>query len=175
MAIGHREKRAGLLIGRFQPFHNGHLEMVNQSTQNVDVLYIVVGSINKKDEKNPFSALERKMMILNSVSNEVASKLKILFVPDFNNDPKWMECIDYLVPKYDVIYSSDDEMSLLLRRMGKKVEEIKQIDRKILSGTKMRQMLFEGKDISKHLPSGTRGVIAMSSDSALMALLQKRG
>ena len=50
----------GLLIGRFQPFHLGHLNAVEYALKNVDILWIVVGSADKSHEyRNPFTAGER--------------------------------------------------------------------------------------------------------------------
>lgn len=168
-----RNKTVGLLVGRWQPFHNGHLEMVNQSASKVDTLYLGIGSINKNDGKNPFSPSERKLMITNSVSNDVKDKLRIFFVPDFADDKKWIECINYLVPKHDVVFSSDSRMTSLYASSGKYVREIKLLQRDLLSGTNMRKMLLEGKDISEHVPKGTRDVISMKPDKILMELLQK--
>ena len=37
----------GLLIGRFQPFHLGHLEAVNFALSKVEQLYIGIGSSNR--------------------------------------------------------------------------------------------------------------------------------
>ena len=53
----------GLLIGRFQPFHLGHLDALGFALSKVDKLWVGLGSSNKSIEKsNPFSAEERKEM-----------------------------------------------------------------------------------------------------------------
>jgi nicotinamide-nucleotide adenylyltransferase len=55
----------GLLIGRFQPFHLGHLEALQFALSKVDKLWVGLGSSNKSIEKNnPFTAEQRKEMIL---------------------------------------------------------------------------------------------------------------
>ena len=57
----------GFLIGRFQPFHLGHLEAVNFALSKVEQLYIAIGSSNKSNQpRNPFTVEERKQMILSS-------------------------------------------------------------------------------------------------------------
>ena len=62
-------KRVGLFVGRFQPFHNGHLAAVKHALKNVDYLYIVVGSAQRSHERdNPFTAGERIMMIKAALS-----------------------------------------------------------------------------------------------------------
>ena len=53
--------RVGLFVGRFQPFHNGHLAAVRYALDRVDYLYIVVGSAQKSHERyNPFTAGEQR-------------------------------------------------------------------------------------------------------------------
>jgi len=58
----------GLFIGRFQPFHLGHLDAIRFGLSKVENLWIGIGSSNKSNEKrNPFTADERKDMILSSL------------------------------------------------------------------------------------------------------------
>jgi len=48
--------KTGLIIGRFQPFHNGHLYAIKNALKKVDELVIAIGSsqyVNTED--NPFS------------------------------------------------------------------------------------------------------------------------
>lgn len=51
----------GLLVGRFQPFHLGHLEALQFALTKVDKLWVGLGSSNQPIQKNnPFSADQRK-------------------------------------------------------------------------------------------------------------------
>ena len=75
----------GLLIGRFQPFHFGHLEAFRFALSKVDKLWVGLGSSNIPTQKNdPFSAEERKKMILSSIDESM--KNKISTIPDFFNE-----------------------------------------------------------------------------------------
>ena len=54
----------GLMVGRFQPFHNGHLYLSNQILQECDELIIAIGSAQfNYIYKDPFTAGERVLMI----------------------------------------------------------------------------------------------------------------
>ena len=65
----------GLLIGRFQPFHLGHLSALRFALPKVDKLWLGLGSSNKPIEKNnPFSIEERKKMILSSIEDSIKNK-----------------------------------------------------------------------------------------------------
>ena len=56
--------KIGVLVGRFQPFHRGHLKAVDFALKHVDLLYIAVGSAQRSHEpRNPFTAGERIKMI----------------------------------------------------------------------------------------------------------------
>ena len=39
--------RIGILVGRFQPLHKGHIEAIEFAKNNSDKLYIIVGSAEK--------------------------------------------------------------------------------------------------------------------------------
>ena len=120
--------RNGLLIGRFQPFHLGHLHVLHYPLGSVDNLWIGIGSSNKSNEKkNPFSVDERREMITSSLLededlwmgdlelqsdgslNDVMTDqtIKIFNIPDVDNHEKWTFEIDKIVPAYDVVYTGD--------------------------------------------------------------------
>jgi len=56
--------KRGLIVGRFQPFHKGHLHAVKRVLEEVDEIIIVVGSAQYSHRlDNPFTAGERLLMI----------------------------------------------------------------------------------------------------------------
>jgi nicotinamide-nucleotide adenylyltransferase len=56
--------RRGLMLGRFQPFHKGHLALTKQILSECDELVIIIGSAQFNFiDKDPFSAGERVLMI----------------------------------------------------------------------------------------------------------------
>ena len=65
-----RDMKVGILIGRFQPLHKGHVNAIEFARNNSERLFVIVGSAEKSNqERNPFSFEERKRMIgLASVS-----------------------------------------------------------------------------------------------------------
>ena len=96
----------GLLIGRFQPFHNGHLEAIKKLSKEVDELVIATGSSqNKNTIHNPFSFDERAEMIENNLIKADIKNYTIFPIPDFGSHEKWLREIKTYDPKFNVVYS----------------------------------------------------------------------
>ena len=63
------EKVRGILIGRMQPVHNGHMQVIDKILDEVDEIIIGIGSAQLSHElKDPFTAGERVMMISQSLA-----------------------------------------------------------------------------------------------------------
>lgn len=63
-----------IFIGRFQPFHNGHAEIIKRALEIYNEVIVVVGSRNvAKNVKNPFTAIERRNMIQRWAQNELGN------------------------------------------------------------------------------------------------------
>src|SRR5678816_2438367 len=99
----------GVLVGRFQPFHLGHLSAVKDSSREVDELIIVVGSSQRSHEfRNPFTAGERIEMIRETLVAEQGideNRIMLIPVPDTDIHYLWTYQMDLLVPRYDWVYT----------------------------------------------------------------------
>ncbi|QPI17801.1 hypothetical protein POP12_009 [Pectobacterium phage POP12] len=85
-----------VVIGRFQPFHNGHVHMVKEALAVADTVYIVIGSANLyPDVRNPFTSDERKHMIqewinISGLSRKDRKRVVLTSVNDYlYNEQKW--------------------------------------------------------------------------------------
>ena len=150
----------GLLIGRFQPFHLGHLEALQFALSKVDKLWVGLGSSNKPTEKNnPFSAQERKTMILSSIDNSMKNKISIYFIPDLDNHVKWIEKIDTIVPKFDIVFSNDPLTDHLYSKRTISVISIPFLNRDKLSGTNIRNLIISDQKWENFVPEGTKNFL----------------
>ena len=150
----------GLLIGRFQPFHLGHLEALQFALSKVDKLWLGLGSSNKSIEhNNPFSAEERKKMILSSIDDSMKNKITIYFIPDLDNHVKWIEKIDTIVPKFDIVFSNDPLTDHLYSKRTVRVIPIPFLKRDQLSGTRIRDLIKSDQKWDDLVPSGTKHVL----------------
>src|SRR3990170_1422465 len=133
----------GLLIGRFQPFHLGHIEALRFALSQVDNLWIGIGSSNKPTEKNnPFTADERKEMILSSIDNSISSRIQIYYIPDFG-----------------VLFTNDELTQSLYSKRGKKISSVPFRERETLSGTNIREKIISDQNWHDLVPEGTKTVL----------------
>jgi len=150
----------GLLIGRFQPFHLGHLDAVLFGLSRTENLFVGIGSSNKSNEsRNPFSAEERTEMIISSIESSMIDRLKIFDIPDVDNHEKWTFEIDQIVPKYDVVFTNDEFTKTLFERRKIDVIPVVLKDREKFSGTNVRQLITDDENWQDLVPRGTRKVL----------------
>ena len=150
----------GLLIGRFQPFHLGHLEAINFALRTVENLWIGIGSSNKYNEKkNPFSADERRKMITLSVDDSIITRIKIFDIPDVDDHEKWTYSIDKIVPEYNLVLSNDEFTKTLFEKREMNVVPVVLKDRGKFSGTNIRELIADDKNWQDLVPQGTRKVL----------------
>ena len=150
----------GLLIGRFQPFHLGHLDAVLFGLSRTENLFICIGSSNKSNERrNPFSAEERREMIVSSIEPSMADRLKIFDIPDVGDHEKWTFEIDRIVPKYDIIFTNDEFTKTLFEKREMDVVPVVLKDREKFSGTNIRELIVDDKNWQDLVPRGTKKVL----------------
>ena len=150
----------GLLIGRFQPFHLGHLAALQFAIPKVDKLWLGLGSSNKPIEKNnPFSIEERKKMILSSIDDLIQNKISIFPIPDLDNHVKWIQNIDTIVPDYEIIFSNDPMTEHLYSKRNVQVIAIPFLKRDQLSGTRLRDLIKSDQKWDDLVPEGTKLIL----------------
>ena len=141
--------RVGLLIGRFQPFHLGHLEAVKYALKRVDYLYVVVGSAQRSHERDtPFTASERITMIKSALDGNGVDPSKWMAIPiaDADSHSLWVSTVESMVPKFDVVFTNDALTFHLFNEEGIEVRAVPYLDRKRYSATNVRDRILERKD-----------------------------
>ncbi|HKF27035.1 MAG TPA: nicotinamide-nucleotide adenylyltransferase [Nitrososphaera sp.] len=135
----------GLFIGRFQPFHKGHLATVKFALGRVDQLVIVVGSAQKSHEpRNPFTAGERIRMIKESLDADGEADIRrilIIPVPDIDVHSLWTHQVDMLVPKYDAVFANDPFTLMLFHEQGIEAIEAPLYRRDEMKATEIRKRM----------------------------------
>lgn len=153
----------GLFVGRFQPFHLGHLIAIKFALRNVEEIIVTIGSAEKSHEiRNPFSAGERIQMIKDSLDADPEIDIrKILLIPviDVNVHSLWTYHVDTLVPHYEAVFTNDPFTHLLFRERGIKIIEPLLFERTRLSATEVRFRMAKDKNWKKLVTRQTAEVI----------------
>ena len=149
-----------LFIGRFQPFHNGHLAMVRAILEESNGVRFGIGSAQYEGTSdNPFSFDERRRMISAVMSKEGIDNFEILGIKDFHNDELWVAHLMDLVPDLKIAYSNDPLTIRLLSREGHDVRVLPLIERDSLSGTEVRRRMLDGKRWEELVPAAVREIL----------------
>lgn len=101
-----------VFIGRFQPFHNAHLEIIKKALEQTDRLVILIGSsFQPKTYKNPWSFDERKEMILSSLDIKEKKEIHILPLMDsIHNEQAWVVRVQEAVVS---VTTPDDRVAII--------------------------------------------------------------
>jgi bifunctional NMN adenylyltransferase/nudix hydrolase len=96
-----------IFIGRFQPFHLGHKQVIGDACNQARQVLILVGSsFQPRTIKNPFTYEERYNMIVESLSPQEVSKVIVRPLRDYlYNEAQWVGQVQQIV---DVIASNPD-------------------------------------------------------------------
>ncbi|HEX54869.1 MAG: nicotinamide-nucleotide adenylyltransferase [Candidatus Altiarchaeales archaeon] len=147
-----------LIIGRFQPFHFGHLKLIEWAADHVDSIIIGIGSSQESHTwENPFTARERRRMIEKSL--RTIRNYKIYEIPDVDNDQIWVAHVKRIVPKFDVVYTNGELEKRLFREAGFEVRSTPFFKRNLYSGTEIRRRIASGERWESLVPQGTVDVI----------------
>ncbi len=142
-----------LIIGRFQPFHSGHLEIIKKYYKKNYFIKIVIGSTQKAHQrKNPFTKEERIEMIKKTLEEHKIKKYSLTVVPDSPCDKEWIEEVKKKTGKIDVVFTGNLWVKRLFKKenieiheYNEKLERIKGIKaediRKKLTTTKTKKGL----------------------------------
>tara|TARA_B100001750_G_scaffold185304_1_gene154342 strand:- start:68 stop:589 length:522 start_codon:yes stop_codon:yes gene_type:complete len=142
------DMKVGILVGRFQPLHKGHVKAIQFARNNSDKLYIIVGSAEKSNQKrNPFSFEERKRMIELAINEKkLQDNISIVPINDANNHTEWIASIKNTIGEYNIIFTNDELTEKLFKKEETKVINVPLLDRNILSATEVRKRLELDKE-----------------------------
>lgn len=104
-----------VLIGRFQPVHSAHVELIHRAMSMCSQLIIIVGSTDLPPTfKNPWTYMDRRMMLINAVANapkEYNCTVNIEANTDsMYNDAAWANRVQTIVSKY----STDNKTTAII-------------------------------------------------------------
>ncbi len=166
-------KELMIYIGRFNPFHNGHAEIISRALCRSKKLLILIGSSGlSRSIKNPFTFLERKQMIEEWLeTNHSDAEVYILPIYDYPyNDSKWIAHVQETIddfsitiglnsPKRVLVGSNKDSSTWYLQAFGGYFEldlvEPSKINGIAINATEIRNAYLGGEASLSNLPAST--------------------
>ncbi len=90
-----------VFIGRFQPFHIGHLHVFTKALQSAEQLLVLVGSSGgARTLRNPFTYDERVTIMRQSLPESLSQRITFLPLLDYTyNDSAWVQAVTESVDK----------------------------------------------------------------------------
>jgi nicotinamide-nucleotide adenylyltransferase len=161
--------RYGMVHGRFQPFHNGHLQYALEALTRCS--HLIIGITNSDPsliveeaadsarhcpEANVFTFFERMQMIRAALTevNVSPDRFSIVPLPIHHPDLWRFYCPDETVQFVRVLSPWGQEKARRFREHGWHVTELVAGEGKQVSGTEVRRRLQLGKDWEPLVPAG---------------------
>ena len=161
----------GMIHGRFQPFHNGHLEYLRGAAERSDVVFVGITNPDPRrvreepsdplrhlPESNPFTYTERLLMIDAVASDE---DIRVHVIPFPVNEPElWSAYVPDGVTQYLRLFSEWGGTKLdRMREAGYEVVILDEGVEKRISGSDVREAMRERREWEPLVPPGVARVI----------------
>jgi nicotinamide-nucleotide adenylyltransferase len=145
-----------LLIGRFQPFLLGHLEVVRKIAKECDELIIGIGSAQISHTfDNPFTAGERHLMISRALREDGIKDFFLVPIVDINQYGVWVSHVRSMVPPFERVYTNNP---LTKRLFSNGYEVPLPMFKRSVSGTEIRRAWWK-ETTGKFVPKAVAEVI----------------
>jgi nicotinamide-nucleotide adenylyltransferase len=166
--------RRGMIHGRFQPFHNGHLEYMRGAAAQCEELFVGITNpdptrvkpeasdpVRHLPESNPWTYAERLLMVKAAALDLGLELERVHVVPFPVNEPElWNAYVPGGVTQYVRLFSDwGDEKLDRLRTAGYEVVVLDEGADKQVSGSEVRAALRAGSDWEPLVPAGVAQVI----------------
>lgn len=165
----------GCIHGRFQPFHNGHMEYALRAVEKCEHLFVGITNPDPRwirregesqhrhtDAANPYRYFERHEMIRRSLREAGIAEDRFTIVPFPIDD---LAQLEHYVPRaalhYVRVFSAwEEEKARRLRGARWRVAVLDVGEPKRVSATEVRQLIAGGGDWRALVPEGTAQVLA---------------
>jgi len=172
-----------VFVGRFQPFHNAHLRIIQEASKQSEKIIIVIGSHRSPlSVKNPWTCDERSSMILDAVGGELGIDPYIIHVKDYlYNDTMWLTSVQNQIAKIVGesnsvnLYGHFKDDSSYYLNFFPRWELMKQPNYYGINATDIRYSLFEDRhDWKKKSPESIhKDIISLKDSQVYESLLSE--
>jgi nicotinamide-nucleotide adenylyltransferase len=165
----------GLLVGRFQPFHRGHLAVVREirAKRGDEELILGVGSAQESFTwKNPFTTAERLEMIARALGEAKIAGVLPVPLPDIQRHAMWVRYAETVLPPFGRVYTNNPLTALLFGEAKYPVEAPTLVDRARFEGETVREHLAADRDWRPLVPPAVAAYLAEIGAPARLGILR---
>lgn len=149
----------GLVIGRFQPFHEGHRYLVEQIAADVDEVIVGIGSAGQSHTaSDPFTSGERVQMV-QTVLESLDTRCYSIPIPDIERNAMWVGHIETLCPAFEVVYTNNPFVERLFEEASYDVRGTPLHRRERYRGSEIRRRILADEEWTHLVPDPVVAVI----------------
>lgn len=90
-----------ILIGRFEPVHQGHVALLRHALDHAPQVVVVLGSAwQARSPKNPFTWQEREAMLRGVLTPADQDRVQVLPVRDYYDEARWVRAVRQQVARH---------------------------------------------------------------------------
>lgn len=133
------------MVARWKPVHLGHAAVLRGLSDAASEVLIGIGSSNKYDARNPFTAAETAEMIRRLLAGR--TNYQLIEVPDLGNGPRWRLMVRDLMGPLDAFVTANDYVHGLMADLYPVIHPASLVaprDRSRMTGTQVRRSMLAG-------------------------------
>ena len=149
-----------LFLGRFQPFHLGHLDVVKRLAREHAEVVVAIGSAQvSHTQSNPFTVGERLEMVHAACKDAGLTNVIVVPLPDVGRNSVWVAHVKSFVPSFSALYTNNPLMARLFLEAGIKVLPAPFHAREKYEGSRIRALMQAGGEWRALVPAASARVI----------------
>ena len=149
-----------VMVGRFQPFHNGHILVIRHLLKSFRSVILGIGSAQySHTPDNPFTAGERVEMAVEALRAEKIEDFYAVPIEDINEHGRWVAHVESLVPRFSAAASNNPLVGRLFEERGYRVVSTPLYDRRKFCGTIIRERMLRGRPWKTLVPAPVAKII----------------
>jgi len=146
-------------IGRFQPYHLGHQEVLEKIARECEEIIVGVGSAQLSHTfSDPFTAGERILMIMRSLT-DINTLLYVIPIEDIRRNAIWVSHVMTMTPPFDVVYTNNPYVVRLFSEAGFDVKSSPLYQRETYSGSEIRRRMHNDEPWKQLVPQVVAEII----------------
>lgn len=148
------------IVARWKPVHLGHAAVLEALVAHAEEVVIGIGSSNRYDRDNPFTASESAAMI-RAVLGEHGN-VEVVEVPDLGHGPRWRAMVAERFGSLDAFVTANSYVAELMREVYPVIHPVSLIphERRVaLSGTMVRKAMARGEGWREMVPAAVAEIL----------------